>query len=168
MRKQDIKTALAFASKDISRAGIHGVRVEPGRLIATNGHMLVIVHESLERAPRSEAGFAVRFASMKTVLDKTGRDEAVTFTESGADVAGVTHPVDLIPGGYPDYPQVLPEAGKGVTVRLDPHYLKAIAEAAIATDESRAAWIDFTIGDPECAIRFDGDRIEGCVMPQRR
>ena len=172
MNKKDLKTALAFASTDRTRYTIHGVRVEPGRLIATDGHAAIIVHEASEWKPKSE-GATIPRDDMKMLESRTLKGDVVVFAigerTATAEIGGMPIETPIIDGAFPEYDRVIPKPNPERSVRVGAKLLKRICEAALETSDAREVWIDLTFPENEhCAIRFDGERIEGAVMPQRR
>lgn len=172
MKRVDFEAALTFASKDPTRPSLHGVRVEPGRLIACDGHRLLIVHEGLDPKPPDEGENypTILRDSVERVVKVASKTDTIDIAENGtATVGTVTLKTEKSDAPFPEYLRVLPKReSAAVVVRLDARYLKGIAEAAVKLTEGKTAWVDLFVESAETAVRFEGDRIEGCVMPMRR
>lgn len=172
MKRQDLETALAFASKDPGHTSLHGVRVEPGRLIACDAHRLVVVHEGLDPKPPTEGEGCptILRESVERIIRAASKTDLIDIGENGtATVGGMTLGTEQSTNPFPQYLRVLPKReSAAVVVRLDAKYLKSIADAAIKTHEGKTPHVDLYIQGEELAVRFEGDRIEGCIMPMRR
>lgn len=173
MKKKDLVVAQGFASTDKSRPGINGVRIEPRRLVATDGRRLVIVHESEERKPPAKEETAtLSLDSIATLVKRMLPTETVTIdSETGtATLGSVRFPCERKEAPFPNYPQVMPPIDRegDRVVQLDANYLKSFCDAAIKTTDGQVKWIELRVGDEFSSVRIDGERIEGALMPIRR
>lgn len=187
MNKLTIPTAILaavapfMAKKDV-RYYLNGARIESEhgyiRAIATDGHALAVCDAPGTEAvlacilPREAVEWAVK-AGGDVVLEWDGFVGALTTA------AGVSMPVKLIDGRFPDYQAVIPILGdKPEHVGgFNPELLSLIAKATAglkkAGKTSRHPGVTLFGNGPERSIGFlmngllDRVRLLGCIMPMR-
>lgn len=185
-----------FASKEPSRYELAGVHVLPdGTAAATNGHVLLTVPPcqilpaefpevpglSNGAIPKdgvligSEVAERVQKAiPRKTDIPVLGCAIVTGSAVACTDLEQVTQGKLTTDAKFPDYSQVIPEPDKIRQVSVDAHYLKMIAEFAIANGD-RKAIVTLQPGKTpaEDCIRIEVDLADcrvavGALMPLRR
>lgn len=149
----------AWASDDATRLSITGVRIDVERkqVVATNGHILVAVPlpgpnnaltPSVEGSMPAES-FTIPADALRAALKSIPKAKSTLECQRRAAVAQTgpsrleltTWPqfpaatkqfVEIDRSAFPDYAQVVPQSEPTATVSVNPHYLKLLAEYAIA------------------------------------
>ena len=138
-----IKAAALFAAKEAGRYAFHGLLLEHGRLVATDGRRLAVVEwkpaegdteppkgcilptEELTRAAKVKRASIVVVNGAMVSRDHASRGEAGNLS---------TIPYQLVEGEFPDFRAVMPKGDeakpKAEVVRFNPGFLADIGKAA--------------------------------------
>jgi len=156
-----------------SRAGeltartLQNVRVEPGKLVATEGHFLVIREVEMEEDEETFKPYLVNGKSLKSCVKKASllhagdKKKAVVLGVAGVVGSILNGQETTLPkadGTYPDYAKVLPaKKRKGqVSFILDRGYLMRLLKGMADVDD-----VVVNVVDHESAVRFDGTTNDG-------
>lgn len=139
-----IKAAALFAARDMGRYAFHGLALEHGRLIATDGRRLAVIEWTPGEGdteppkpcilPTDAAIKAAKAKGCEAVCVNGGMEARDKFSRPVVSV-----PYQLVEGEFPDVKAVLPRADRKRTaeaVRLNPDYLADIGKAAAIIQQS--------------------------------
>lgn len=161
------------AGTDISRARLHHVHFDKllGHCAATDGKIVAVVR--VEAAESDEPGL-IDVGAIKAACAVRGRDPKVILERNGETVVYDPHRSSRMtfphpePVQYPDYSQVIPEAGAGaVKLGLDVAILGRLA-AALGTTQLQLEFTPEANGTVKAAIRVEGIDVQhgfGAIMP---
>jgi DNA polymerase-3 subunit beta len=176
------KTAFA-SSNDDSRFNLNGVLFEKQqdgiRLVATDGHRLALIDETLPIPLHGEKVLAPKrsLMEMKRLLEGLETDIEMGFEEKNLIIRSdrLTVTMRLIDGNYPDYRKVLPETGDKRIVAERGALIRTLRRAAVLTsDRNRGVQLqvrphvleclathpDLGTARDELAVEYDGDEFE--------
>jgi hypothetical protein len=184
--KQDLAILGACGVQGHAPAQIQNVRVEHGKLVATDGRILSVREMGKEDAEADFKPFVLEPKALKTLAASGAfldagvngtikvrsavqvRDRKGRFTSQLKDNGWETTIKKSEEGlyAYPDYSRVIPgEEQAKIVVKLSPLFLERLMKtfAGVETVEMR-------VSDPENAIRFDGKmadgrKVLGVIMP---
>lgn len=184
--KKDLAILSAVAAKESIHHSLILVRVEPGRMVATDGKMLSVREIRTEDEEKPFEPFLLEPKALKTLagngafLDAGGngtvkirsanqkRDPRGRFTKELVDCGWETVMKKPSPGlySYPAYDKVIPpEADAVIRVKVDPQLLLRMMKTFDGVSS-----VTMGIRDGERAIRFDGKtddgrKVLGVIMP---
>lgn len=130
-----VKSAMLFQAKNDVRYYLCGVRIEPGRIMATNGHY-VFIHDFPEPISIMEpitifvkGVIPVRARTLKFELSE---DRGVAYCEDGIGRVLSAIYFEIVGGNYPDIDKVIPTDDLAPTdiIAVNSDYLVAINKAA--------------------------------------
>lgn len=181
--KKQLQSALAFVSKDVTRFNLCGIAFEKvgenGRMIATDGHRLVVIDEgeSLQDGSKEPAIILDGPALLTAAKTMGSKDVGVLNFHPNTDEGGsalLETPVGAlcipkIDGEYPDWRQIFPTGNTNAApIALDPAYIADIGNAAKRLGIEQLV-ISFH-GDLS-PVLFDGGadelRFRAVLMPRR-
>lgn len=161
---------LAAAKKDV-RYCLNGVMVRNGELVATNGHMLLLIRsESI----KSDDEYIIDNDTLKMIvtvhkgIKGDNRVEVVdSMTTTGINKIHIT-PVD---GKFPDINRVIPQETSGEIAHFNYEYLLACQKANGEFLDHKYPWIKLQHnGDKGAKFESEdeeGNKLIGVVMPVR-
>lgn len=150
------RAALAVVSTDAAKAILQGVRVDAGRVCATDGHRMLLW--PLEGA----AGVAVTLPAATVKL--IGDQPAVISVEGGHAaicLPDATIHSRILDGAYPDVAKLIPDGFK-LAVTCDRHRLTRALERVAVVAEAHNSVVKLTVTDGELVITADADGRNGC------
>ena len=176
LRKEDVAVVEAVAKEKVHYS-LTNVRIEPGRLIATDGRILVTRDVHMEEDEEPFDPFVLDGKALKAVASKgaflrpgengTVKIRAANQTNGTLVPNGTETTLEKGDSSYPEYGRVIPsETREGQkTALIDPAYMARLFKAFKGVDSVR-----ISILDEESAIRFDaetpdGRKIVGVQMP---
>ena len=125
LNSEDLATAISrveqSAGKDDVRRYLNAIRIEPNRVLASNGYLL-----SICKVDYDNAGFCIPIQSVKTVLSRINDETEYSVGRKGQDICRFittdSHSeliVRLAEGIYPDVDKVIPKKRNVWTVSFD-------------------------------------------------
>ena len=179
IRGEDVSVVEAVGKDDV-HAALTNVRVEPGRLVATDGRMLVMRDVRMEEGEAPFEAYLLEAKALKAAAGKGGYlyagENGTARVRSGVVQHGVMHPngtetmITKADGTYPEYSRVVPpEEREGQkTAQFDPALLARLLKAFHGVGLVR-----LSILDGEHAVRVDGEtgdgrKVVGVIMPMRK
>lgn len=178
LKLHELKTAAMFSSVSETRPATNGVRfIHPGRLVSTDGRILVVIETEVESEPLSE--HFLPFTLKSSVIDKLpdGRCKiSVTRLNNDAAISIHDHKVDyllndaFIDVDYPNYHQVIPEQQASEVVPVNGAYFSKIERAAELFSKGRGNPVIWS-GGPFSPLEFfveDCPNFYGILMALRK
>jgi hypothetical protein len=180
-----IRAVALFAAKDMGRYAFHGISVEHGRMIATDGRRLAVVEWEPAEGDVEPEGKAIilpvaeLLAAAKVkgcervIVNGTLKAQRKQSKYSSTFVDGPEFPYRAVEGEFPDWRAALPkptEALKAEPVRLAAGFLADCGKAGewLADGESaNVVQVEFHGHDRAAEFRAKGSGIEfhAVVMP---
>jgi len=165
IEKEDSAIQEAAARENVHFV-LNGVRVEPGRLVATDGRVLVTREVRKEEGEEDFAPYLLdrsAFKSMKGGSLTAGPNGTATFRgEKGVEMS-----IPKQEKTYPKWERVLPnlEENPGITIMLSVEYLQKLLKAFKGVEK-----VNLTIVDGETAATLEGEtsdgrKVLGLIMP---
>lgn len=157
-RKQ-LETALAATSSSPTRAGLMWIRVESTRLVATDGHRLVIV--SIDGDPTANEVAHISSDDARRLV-KMGDSKAIYTIETGDEafmVANAQSPsqwrgqlavaidgrpmghVESVEMDFAQYEKVLPSKAPNLEIAFNAQYLKDMCDAAMKATDNKGVFV---------------------------
>ena len=177
--KAQIKEVVSAASKDSGRMNINCVRIEPGKLIATDGHRLNVVHVG-DSSGFGFDPFAISRADAESLIKAMGAKDVCKLDvdaigcdprEVRADVGAASFTFKAVDSVYPDWQRLIPSGEPERVIYLTPKYLKEVAASVERLSDvhaRRGKSVRVEIREDLGALRFstlDGE-FEAILMPQ--
>jgi DNA polymerase III sliding clamp (beta) subunit (PCNA family) len=167
--KDDVAVAVAAAKEDTGLS-LTSVRVLPGRLVATDGRVLVLREVEMEEDEPHFEPFNVSAKALKDVARKGGfirpgeNGSAVilsgTMSNGRLIPNGTETTIQKVEGSYPDYMRVLPDADRDeeVAVDLNPTILMRLLKAFKGVSLIKLRVV------PKGALRLEGKSADGLTV----
>jgi len=176
IRGEDISVLEAVA-KDSNHSSLNNVRIEPGKLVATNGKMLSVREVRMEEGEATFEPFLLEPKAFKTAAGKGGYlyagDNGTAKVRSAVVRCGRMHPngsetsITKTEGTFPLYERVIPaEEREGqVSVTVDPALLAKFLRTFNGIKEVRMSVVPRDEGIRFDATTDDGRKVLGIIMP---
>jgi len=171
--KEQLKQALAAASKDATRFNINGVHFKGGKLYATDGHRLNIVTPTT--GGEDDESFTLARVDCEALIRAMSAKDTAEFNRTPNEIhvnVGASHftfkPLDM--GDYPDVDKVIPKGEPVTSFIVSAKYLKELASSVAALDEKgrRGSYpVRIEVRESLAPIKAVADSITVVLMPQR-
>lgn len=177
--KATLQAALAHASSDVTRYNINAVAFEKsGRMIATDGHRLVVIDSGGEKPIDEGAGeppIALEAAGLTAAMRGLASKDVgiLTFEDDHATLTNGTNwnRIPVVAGEYPNWRQVMPKGKNSAdSWGVNPKYL---ADTATAAKRLGVSPLRISCKGEHSPVLMEGENTDtglhfrGVVMPVR-
>lgn len=162
LKASQLKAALVIAPKLDIRSYLNGVRIESGRIVATDGARAV-VFKTDQKCP---IPFTIPRDALEAILKAKGKEDIVTVENDTLSFNGMVIRFLQVEGRFPDWRRIIPTECSGVAAQFQADFVTDFSKVIKLLTGLKSPYMHIEHGGPSPAriTCADPDFI-GVMMP---